>query len=124
MSQRRNVGYEKQILVQREQKKKKSGNFVNKVGMNPANNISFVSNTASAGDVQATLPRRKHIQQEIQRMEKQRDYDMREKRRIGCVANKVREPDYRINVRRVNFRWQRGIKIGELALCVAWRKDV
>ena len=58
------------------------------------------------------MSRGEAIQQDIRNLEKQRDTHLREKGRIGRVANKVREPDYRINVRRVNFRWQRGNKIG------------
>ena len=46
-------------------------------------------------------------------MEGDRDRSMRFRGRIGLVADKVREPGHTINVRRVNFRWQRGIKIGK-----------
>ncbi|XP_076445793.1 mitogen-activated protein kinase kinase kinase 4-like [Babylonia areolata] len=68
---------------------------------------------ASAGELHTAMSRRERICDEILSMERQRESQLREKSRIGRVANKVREPDYRINVRRVNFRWQRGNKIGE-----------
>jgi mitogen-activated protein kinase kinase kinase 4 len=64
------------------------------------------------GEHHAHLSRREKIQQQIQGLERTRESDLREKKRIGQVTNKAREPDYRVSVRRVNFRWQRGNKIG------------
>ncbi|KAK7107487.1 mitogen-activated protein kinase kinase kinase 4-like isoform X2 [Littorina saxatilis] len=67
----------------------------------------------SAGELQLSLTRRERIRRKVDHMERERDDQLLEKKRIGRVTNKVREPDYRINMRRVNFRWQRGNKIGE-----------
>lgn len=72
---------------------------------------SFIS--ASAGELQLSLTRRERIRRKVDHMERERDDQLLEKKRIGRVTNKVREPDYRINMRRVNFRWQRGNKIGQ-----------
>ena len=52
----------------------------------------------------------------IEHLEITREQRLRDERIIGILASQVHEPDIRINVRRVNFRWQRGFKIGELWL--------
>ncbi|KAL5010300.1 hypothetical protein ScPMuIL_012605 [Solemya velum] len=49
----------------------------------------------------------------VRQLEKERDQKLQEKRRVGRQTNKKSEIDYHISVRRVNFRWQRGNKIGE-----------
>ncbi|XP_062576562.1 mitogen-activated protein kinase kinase kinase 4-like, partial [Saccostrea cucullata] len=56
------------------------------------------------------LDRRK---QAILRLEERRLLRLRDAGVIGVVTSRKIEPDYRISVRRVNFRWQRGLKIGE-----------
>lgn len=48
----------------------------------------------------------------IEKLEKDMTEKFIKERVIGHVVNKKTETDYRINVRRVNFRWQRGLKIG------------
>lgn len=60
----------------------------------------------------STTSRQERIRQEIKLVEGVRDKKLQEKHRIGHVTDKVREPDFRFTVRRVNFRWQRGNKIG------------
>ena len=52
----------------------------------------------------------------IQRYEQDRTNELYNRHIIGRVTNKRVEVDYRINIRRVNFKWQRGFKIGELPL--------
>ena len=48
----------------------------------------------------------------IIKLEEERTKKLTEQRVIGREVSKKTENDYRINVRRVNFRWQRGLKIG------------
>lgn len=59
-----------------------------------------------------TRPRSERLRLRIEKLELSREQKLRDTRVIGMVTSRVQEPDYRINVRRVNFRWQRGIKIG------------
>lgn len=47
------------------------------------------------------------------RLEERRQARLRDSGVIGVATSRKIEPDYRISVRRVNFRWQRGLKIGE-----------
>ncbi|KAK3098006.1 hypothetical protein FSP39_015240 [Pinctada imbricata] len=49
----------------------------------------------------------------ILELERKRDIMLQDHRVVGHVTSHKTTPDYRINARRVNFRWQRGIKIGE-----------
>lgn len=49
----------------------------------------------------------------IMRLEERRQARLRDSGVIGVATSRKIEPDYRISVRRVNFRWQRGLKIGE-----------
>jgi mitogen-activated protein kinase kinase kinase 4 len=46
------------------------------------------------------------------KLEEERTKKLTEQRVIGREVSKKTENDYRINVRRINFRWQRGLKIG------------
>ncbi|CAG5116904.1 unnamed protein product [Candidula unifasciata] len=75
------------------------------------NSFFFGDNILSEAD--RTRPRGERLRLRIEKLELGREQKLRESRIIGRVTNHVQEPDYRINVRRVNFRWQRGIKIGE-----------
>ncbi|KAK0064372.1 mitogen-activated protein kinase kinase kinase 4 isoform X1 [Biomphalaria pfeifferi] len=67
----------------------------------------------SRGLNESSKPRSDRLQICIEKLENDRQEKLREKRIIGHVTTRIQEPDYRINVKRVNFRWQRGIKIGE-----------
>nr|ARQ79356.1 mitogen-activated protein kinase kinase kinase 4 [Tegillarca granosa] len=49
----------------------------------------------------------------IETLERERNNKLRERHVIGHVTSMKLEPDYHINARKVNFRWQRGTKIGE-----------
>ena len=64
------------------------------------------------GEVEDLQPvaRRK---QAIMKLEERRQVRLRDAGVIGIVTSRKIEPDYRISVRRVNFRWQRGLKIGQ-----------
>ncbi|XP_071112541.1 mitogen-activated protein kinase kinase kinase 4-like [Haliotis cracherodii] len=59
------------------------------------------------------LSRKERIKLGCRRLEEERNQKMRDKRVIGRTTSRQSEIDYHINVRRVNFRWQRGNKIGE-----------
>lgn len=52
----------------------------------------------------------------IMRLEERRQARLRDSGVIGVATSRKIEPDYRISVRRVNFRWQRGLKIGMFVL--------
>eukprot|EP00106_Octopus_bimaculoides_P005259 XP_014772701.1 PREDICTED: mitogen-activated protein kinase kinase kinase 4-like [Octopus bimaculoides] len=54
-----------------------------------------------------------HILQSINNLENKRNKKLQKSHIIGYITNKSSDLDLRIRVRRVNFRWQRGIKIGE-----------
>ncbi|XP_074644570.1 mitogen-activated protein kinase kinase kinase 4-like isoform X2 [Tubulanus polymorphus] len=53
------------------------------------------------------------IQKAIQRLEEKRQNNLLDQKMIGKVMSVRQELDVRINVKRANFKWQRGIKIGE-----------
>lgn len=54
------------------------------------------------------------IQAEVARIEKKRDDYLRSRQVIGRVTEGAhRDLTMRINVRKVNFKWQRGTKIGK-----------
>ncbi|XP_061167485.1 mitogen-activated protein kinase kinase kinase 4-like [Saccostrea echinata] len=74
--------------------------------------INLKRNFRVSGDIEDLKPldRRK---QAILRLEERRLLRLRDSGVIGVVTSRKIEPDYRISVRRVNFRWQRGLKIGE-----------
>ncbi|CAL1534129.1 unnamed protein product [Lymnaea stagnalis] len=67
----------------------------------------------SLNDTYRQKPRSEQLQKAIEKLEQDRENKLRDNRIIGHVTTRVHEPDYRMNVKRVNFRWQRGIKIGE-----------
>ena len=50
--------------------------------------------------------------QAITDLERKREHMLLDQRVIGHVTSHQSSPDYRISARRVNFRWQRGTKIG------------
>lgn len=53
------------------------------------------------------------MMQEIKKVESERQAYLRKQNLIGRPTNQRLE-DYRINIRGVTFRWQRGIKIGKM----------
>ncbi|CAG2253678.1 MAP3K4 [Mytilus edulis] len=59
------------------------------------------------------IPLSEKATKKIDKLEEDRTKKLQEQRVIGREVSKKSETDYRINVRRVNFRWQRGLKIGE-----------
>ncbi|CAC5409888.1 MAP3K4 [Mytilus coruscus] len=59
------------------------------------------------------IPLSEKATKKIKKLEEDRTKKLQEQRVIGREVSKKSETDYRINVRRVNFRWQRGLKIGE-----------
>ncbi|XP_069140240.1 mitogen-activated protein kinase kinase kinase 4-like isoform X2 [Argopecten irradians] len=71
---------------------------------------------ASSGDlgsVMNTTSRRERLMTAIDHLEMNRDERLQEKRVVGRKTSRRNEPEQRISARRVNFRWQRGTKIGE-----------
>ena len=52
------------------------------------------------------------IREKIYQSEKERTTKLFQKQVIGRVTEQRVELDYNISIRRVNFKWQRGIKIG------------
>ncbi|XP_041352279.1 mitogen-activated protein kinase kinase kinase 4-like [Gigantopelta aegis] len=70
------------------------------------------ADTSFSGDT-SNLSRNDRIQRAIDRLEQHRNTKLREKHIIGRFTERGHEIDHHISVRRVNFRWQRGIKIGE-----------
>ena len=60
----------------------------------------------------------------VNTLERTRDETLREKRIIGRVTEGQHHTNIvRINVRKVNFKWQRGTKIGKGQM-VRWNKGV
>lgn len=59
------------------------------------------------------IPLSEKATKKIDKLEEDRTKKLQEQRVIGREVSKKSETDYRINVRRVNFRWQRGLKIGK-----------
>ncbi|XP_005109668.1 mitogen-activated protein kinase kinase kinase 4 isoform X2 [Aplysia californica] len=102
-----------------------SANSDSVVGLGHPHSSSSVSSTPStlgssffgdhplSGDVYRSKPRTERLRISIEKLEADREQKLRTKRIIGNVSGRVHEPDIRMNVRRVNFRWQRGFKIGE-----------
>ena len=61
--------------------------------------------------------RQRQIIQSIQQCELNREKILRDSKLAGkTTESNVAAVNYRSNLRRVNFKWQRGIKIGNLAL--------
>ncbi|GAB1598853.1 mitogen-activated protein kinase kinase kinase 4-like isoform X1 [Argonauta hians] len=83
--------------------------------------MSFEESRLSAGSSEALLTsttkdkqnRAACILQSINNLEKERNKKLQDAHIIGYITNKTSDLDMRIRIRRVNFRWQRGIKIGE-----------
>ncbi|RUS75685.1 hypothetical protein EGW08_016551 [Elysia chlorotica] len=57
--------------------------------------------------------RSERMRSKIENLEKTREKMLQDNRVIGRITSRAQEPDLRMNVRRVKFRWQRGMKIGE-----------
>lgn len=76
-------------------------------------NIEFVKDAATTPPVVSRGKYRDRVCMAVKMLEKDRDEILQEKRRVGRPTSKKSESDYHISVRRVNFRWQRGNKIGE-----------
>ena len=72
-----------------------------------------ICNILGHGDPGPSATRQEKIRQKVQRFEKIREEKLRETKTIGQVTSRVQETDYRISLRRVNFRWLRGNKIGK-----------
>ncbi|KAK6169248.1 hypothetical protein SNE40_020332 [Patella caerulea] len=66
-----------------------------------------------SGDPAVPLTRSERMIQQINEIDRKRNKVLQDRRMVGRVTNKVSDIDYRISVRRVNFKWQRGTKIGE-----------
>ena len=58
--------------------------------------------------------------QAITDLERKREHMLLDQRVIGHVTSHQSSPDYRISARRVNFRWQRGTKIGNTRFLWIW----
>ncbi|XP_064627504.1 mitogen-activated protein kinase kinase kinase 4-like [Lineus longissimus] len=63
--------------------------------------------------VNAGAFRMHHIHQSIKYLEEERQSQLTEANMIGKVVSCKTEVDYHINVKRANFTWQRGMKVGD-----------
>ncbi|XP_021362862.1 mitogen-activated protein kinase kinase kinase 4-like isoform X2 [Mizuhopecten yessoensis] len=71
---------------------------------------------ASSGDLGSAMnatTRTERLMAAVDHLEEIRDERLQEKRVVGRKTSRRNEPEQRISARRVNFRWQRGTKIGE-----------
>ena len=66
----------------------------------------------------------KKIRGAIQILEQQRTNTLYMKKQIGRMTLQQKEVDYHITNKKVNFKWQRGIKIGIFTcmLCLSLKK--
>ena len=56
--------------------------------------------------------RAEHINEAVNKLDEDRNKILSERQLIGHVTHRKSNMETRITARRVNFRWQRGIKIG------------
>lgn len=71
-----------------------------------------IRNLGPLSQLSAISSRHKIMMKDINELEARQQILLHKQNLIGRVTNK-RVEDYRITIRGVNFRWQRGIKIGE-----------
>ena len=53
------------------------------------------------------------VNKQLEEIEKERQKKLQNNRMIGRVVSLKTDCDYNIKIRRVNFKWQRGIKLGD-----------
>ncbi|ESO84956.1 hypothetical protein LOTGIDRAFT_168212 [Lottia gigantea] len=87
----------------------------NQSGLSTPSTPSPVNMDMSLSNGQSSpLSRSDRIMSLISRIDEKRNQVLQDRHMIGKVTSlKASDIDYRISVRRVNFKWQRGIKIGE-----------
>ena len=74
---------------------------------------SDLSLAHSCGPCSELERRQRKIRAKIQHLEQHREQNLRRNKLVGkTIESNVAAVNYHINLRRVNFKWQRGIKIG------------